>query len=273
MKKFIFLCITCLCLPIMVQAYILPVNQVFDLIADHFGNEETLSVTHKFLLHDQTMTTSSLELMETIHYRFPNYLNSELNLGDKRKLHVISPKGTITILDDKILGSPQTLFDRYKELLVYRSKSLFKQRLVMANIRTDIVSLGKFQKKPVWVIGAQYLNENVPQLWVDNETFQPVRWIIKPYYREEESLEIQYLDWSPIGESSSYPKRILYYRNHELIVEITMFNYELEPDLSNDLFDISFFKRIYQTSPQSSYEDPDMNEVQKTIQNFRETFQ
>lgn len=54
----------------------------------------------------------------------------------------------------------------------------FSQRLVKAGVRTNVISLSFFEDRPVYIIGAQPWETTKPQLWLDKDRLQPLRYII-----------------------------------------------------------------------------------------------
>jgi hypothetical protein len=125
-------------------------------------------------------------------------------------------------------------------------------------------------------VGVEYPDESAPQVWIDKDTFRPVRWLIecKRPELEKDSLEVRYLDWQKINRIW-YPMLIEFYQNNSLVREIYVVNIEVNPIFSGNLFDINRLKSIYppiasvMTDQQKTN---DLNDVQKTIEDFTKIF-
>jgi len=270
-KKILFFLL--LWMPLSVQAYVMPGKQMIEEMAQHIGSTTSLSAIHSFSLLNQQIDGQPLTLEESIIYKFPYSMHSEILMNDKQKLHICSPKGSVTIIDGVVSEEPYTSFDLYKYLLLERNKNAIERRLKISGINIDISSYGKFEKKAVYVIGANFPDLSVPQLWLEINTFLPCRWIITPDTYGQ-SLEIVYQDWKEITKDVWYPKLIKYIQSNTLLVEIQLKSLKVDTEVTRDLFDITYYRQMYpSTTVYDSPYEADMDEVQKTIRNFQRTFE
>ena len=263
-----------LIMAISANAYVMPAKQMTEEMAKNLGATETLSAVHSFIMHNLEYNDGQpLELKETVIYKFPNALHSEILMNDKQKLHVVSSKGVLTIIDNIVSDEPHTTFDLYKYLLLERDKSMINRRLSVSGINVNVSSYGKFEKKAVYVIGAKYPDLSVPQLWLEINTFRPCRWIVTPGGYGQ-SLEIVYRDWKEISKEVWYPQKIEYIQDTNVLVEIKLKSLKIDPEITKDLFDVTYYRQMYpaKTGYDSPYE-ADMDEVKKTIRDFQRTFE
>jgi hypothetical protein len=137
-------------------------------------------------------------------------------------------------------------FDLYKDLLFYHSREELVERLLQLGVDVSISSLGRFEEKIAFVIGAQYPDESVSQVWIDQDTFLPLRWIIKGINPagELDTMEIRYLVWWKIGKTR-YPSRIEFYQDGNLVRVNQAINFEENPTFSEELFDIDYLKTVF----------------------------
>jgi outer membrane lipoprotein-sorting protein len=140
-----------------------------------------------------------------------------------------------------------------------------------------VSSLGRFEEKIAFVIGAYYPDESSNQLWVDKETLLPLRLIMRSVHGADSSskVEIRYLVWWQIGETR-YPSKIEFYQDDNLVRVSQAQNFEENAIFSEDLFDIEYLKSVYpraalQPIPPEAAEEP--SEVQKTIEDFKRIFE
>jgi outer membrane lipoprotein-sorting protein len=273
MKKCMYI-IGILVMAISANAYVMPGKQMIEQMEKHLGATETLSAVHSFIMHNLEYNDGQpLELKETVIYKFPNALHSEILMNDKQKLHVVSSKGVVTIVDNIVSDEPHTTFDLYKYLLLERDKTKITRRLSVSGINVNISSYGKFEKKAVYVVGAKYPDLSVPQLWLEINTFRPCRWIVTPGVYGQ-SLEIVYRNWKEITKDVWYPEKIEYIQDANVLVEINLKSLKIDPEVTKDLFDVTYYRQMYPTKTvyDSPYEN-DMDEVKKTIRDFQRTFE
>jgi len=273
MKKCIYI-IGVFVMAISANAYVMPGKQMIEEMEKHLGATETLSAVHSFIMHNLEYNDGQpLELKETVIYKFPNAMHSEILMNDKQKLHVVSSRGVVTIVDNIVSDEPHTTFDLYKYLLLERDKTMISRRLSVSGIDVNISSYGKFEKKAVYVIGAKFPDLSVPQLWLEINTFRPCRWIVAPGGYGQ-SLEIVYRNWKEITKDVWYPEKIEYIQDTSVLVEINLKTLKINPEVTKDLFDVSYYRQMYpaKTAYESPYET-DMDEVKKTIRDFQRTFE
>jgi len=273
MKKCFYI-IGILIMAISANAYVMPGKQMIEEMAKHLGSTKTLSAVHSFIMNNQDYNDGQpLELEEKVIYQFPNALHSEILMNNKQKLHVVSSRGAVTIIDDILSDEPHTTFDLYKYLLLERDKSMITRRLTQSGINIKTSSYGKFEKKAVYVIGAKFPDQTVPQLWLEINTFRPCRWIVTPGGYGQ-SLEIVYRNWKQISKDVWYPEKIEYLQDTNVLVEINLKSHKIDIKVTKELFDISYYRQMFpaKTSYDSPYET-DMDEVNKTIRNFQRTFE
>ncbi|UCF92364.1 MAG: hypothetical protein JSW39_29545 [Desulfobacterales bacterium] len=214
---------------------------------------------------------------ESLRYLFPGAFRSDLNSKNGERIHVSVDGESLTVVDGSIVPTAPTRFDLYKDLLLLRSRKILVERLSLLGVDVSVSSLGRFEGHVVFVVGAIYPDESVPQLWIDKNTLQPIRWIITGRNQEtsSEPFEIRYFEWRPMG-NIWYPRRIEFIQGDQLVRELQSEKYELNPTLATELFDIARLKKVYRASspgPTRPRESKGMSEVQKTIEEFRRIFE
>jgi hypothetical protein len=152
-----------------------------------------------------------------------------------------------------------------------------KRTLSQLGVAADVSSVGRFQGRIGYVLGAQYPDETVPQLWLDKETFRPMRWLLKPASAGNlsEAIDVRYYDWRKVS-SIWYPERIEFYQGDRLLRRMQVQRTRVNPELSSRLFDVAYLKSIYPSAPApppTQGESGGKNEVQRTIDRFRKLFE
>jgi len=155
------------------DAYTLQGRHILDLMVKNLGTTRSLLVFQKMTHHSSTFTGGSTNFEETIKYIFPEQFRSDIVSEDIQRIQVVSRGTVFTVIDGEVASKTETIYDRYKDLLLYRSRLILQQRLPLLGVDVNISSLGRFQGNVSYVIGAQYPDELTPQVWVDKETFRP----------------------------------------------------------------------------------------------------
>ena len=221
--------------------------------------------------------TKTIQVDESLRYVFSEAFRSDSVSDDNQRIYVYRDGQTLTVIDGVISGRAGTRFDLYKDLLLYRSREVLSERLSNLGVDVSVSSLGKFEGQPAFVVGAEYPDETSPQVWIDIETFQPLRMII-PDSRASYStdlLEIRYSQWQKIGKIW-YPMRIEFFQDGTTVRMIEVNDYQVDPEFSKEVFDIARLKLEYRQPvpiPDRQSETDGLSEVQKTIERFKKIFE
>ena len=270
-----FVLLTCLVAP--TNAYVLPGPYILKLMTQNLGKAKSLLVYQTLVIHDDTPQKSGVELSETLRYVFPEKFRSDTSSENVHRIHVLSKGKAVTVIDGKIADESDNRYDRYKDILLFKPREILQKKLSLLGVDVTVSSLGRFQGKPAYVLGAQYPDETVPQVWLDKDTFRPFRWIMtgKAGESQENSLEVRYFEWRKVHRTW-YPMRIEFFATGILVREIHVQNIKVNSSFSKELFDINHLKSLYpQGVPveQKQENKEDLNEVQKTIEDFKKLYE
>ena len=298
-----------------IHAYVLQGRHVLDLMIEKLGVAETLFVSQKLFFYrtapaaDSSTTTAgaapratanedagsiqadvpfkinqkaspleTIELEESLRFVFSDSFRSDARSQNSERIYIFSHGRTLTIIDGTIVPDAANRFDLYKDILLYRSRQALADRLLELGVDVSISSLGRFEDKIAYVIGAEYPDESVNQLWVDKETLLPLRLIIKGLKGGvgSDTVEMRYLTWWRIGETR-YPSRIEFYQDENLVRVNQAKNFEENTTFSKELFDIEHLKTVYPRTlampPVAAGATEEPSEVQKTIEEFKRIFE
>jgi len=233
--------------------------------------------TREVLTHRQAQEPETLELEGTLRYVFSRAFRSDARSPNSERIHLAIDGRTLTITDNNIVPDAVNRFDFFKDILLYRSREALAEKLLQLGVDPFVSSLGRFEEKIAFVIGARYPDETGNQLWIDKDTLLPLRLIIRDVYGADNSgkVEIRYLIWWKIGETR-YPSKIEFYQDDNLVRVSQAKNFEENAMFSEEFFDIEHLKAIYpraplQPIPPEATEEP--SEVQKTIEDFKRIFE
>jgi len=295
-----------------IHAYVLQGRHVLDLMVEKLGTVETLLVTQKVFFYrtvsaaDRSTATAgaasqapfiagtganvpfrtnqkappleTIELEESLRFVFSDKFRSDAKSQNSERIYIFSNGRALTIIDGSIVPDAANRFDLYKDILLYRSREALAERLMELGVDVSISSLGRFEDKIAFVLGAEYPDETANQLWVDKETLLPLRLIIKGHTGSAvpHTVEVRYLTWWKIGETR-YPSRIEFYQDDNLARVNQARDFEENAIFSEELFDIEHLKMVYPIAlplPQATAGAPDeASEVQKTIEEFKRIFE
>ena len=224
-----------------------------------------------------TEMPETMELEGSLRYIFSQAFRSDARSNDSERIFIFSDGKTLTLIDGNSVPGATNRFDLYKDLLFYHSREELVERLFQLGVDVSISSLGRFEEKIAFVIGAEYPDESVSQVWIDQDTFLPLRWIIKGVdpAGESDTMEIRYLIWWKTGKIR-YPSRIEFYQDGNLVRVNQAINFEENATFSEELFDIDYLKTVFPRSPAQPIvpgEPEEPSEVEKTIEEFRRIFE
>jgi len=275
-KNFLaFLSISCfICFCPQAQGYVLKAPHILDLMTKKIAGAERLSVSQKLIIFTKNPDNAQVEFAETLKYIFPDKFRSEILSEHTEKTHVVSNGVSITVADGNIVSESEKLFDLYKDILLYNERELIQKRLYQLGVDVSVSSFGLFKDKTAFVIGAEYPDKSLPQLWIDKKTFLPLRWIVKVNTDENNLFEFRYFEWKRTNKVW-YPGRIEFYKNSILMRKIDVNSITVNTVFPFELFDIEHIRSLYihTDSCDSDNKEDGMSEVEKTIEEFNSLFE
>ena len=262
-----------LCSGTRANAFVLMGPHILELMRKELGTAEQLFVSQKLILYQDYLEEGAIVLEEKLRYIFPDTFRSDIFSENAERIHVFSKGRSVTVMDGKITSDRETELDHYKDIILYNSRELLEDRLPKFGLDVYTSSLGRFHGRLAYIVGAQYPDESVPQLWIDKNTFKPFRWIMFGGTSEnrEELLEFRFFEWRQVGKFW-YPMRIEFYQGENLVRMIQVDEIKVNPNFADKLFDIKYIKSTYPLATSvipEKRESNELNEVQKVLENFK----
>jgi hypothetical protein len=263
-----------LALAVHADASVLPARQILTFMIERVVAGNTLVVSQKTIVYDPGLEGGMQEIQETLYFKYPDRFRSEMSAGRQKKVQVRGRDGVVVILDEKIMGESEGPFDCFKAPFLHKGQAPLAQELANLGIDLDTVSLGRFEDKVAYVIGARYPDESVPQVWIEKESFSPIRLILGGQDGTP-AKEIVYSDYRPLGKRGEYPGRILFYEKGILVRMSVVESFEVNVEVDEALFDVAYLRTLYEpvNPPQPSEPSSELDEVKKTIQDFRKIYE
>lgn len=260
--------------------YVLKGPHILDLVIRKLAGAKTLQVEQSVMVEDPTLAGQSIELQETLRYIFPNQFRSDMQLENTHRIFVFAQGRALTVVDGAITPDRGGRFNRYKDLFLYNTRHLLHKALYTHGVDVGITSLGRMEDRVVFVIGANYPDDSVSQVWVDKERFVPLRWInvisSEDTELEPERFDFVYRNWQNV-DGVWYPMQIDTFHNQVPIRQTRVTKVQANGVIPGELMNILHLETLYQQAEASSSEDgapaSDVDEVQRTLEEFRKKFE
>jgi outer membrane lipoprotein-sorting protein len=258
------------------QAYVLPGPHLLELMTQKLGSFNTLLVQQQVTIYRDDTQQQALVLTEKLRYQAPDRYRCETISDYSQRILVSNKNQQIVIIDHEIDPDGETRFDIYRDLLFLRDRQTLEAQLARRGIDVFFTSYGRFQDRIGFVIGAQYPDESVSQVWLDNITMKPFRWIfVEAAGRiENQFFEIIYSDWRQSGRIW-YPFKIEFYQEGVLVRQTNVLDVRAGVTFEPALFDISALRRQYarDRSDKPSQEVNTLDEITEAIDDFRKLYE
>lgn len=227
-----------LCLSVPAAGYVQPAPFIAGLMLRHLDLPKNMLVTQELRIYTEPEERPEA-LEQKIYYRLPGDFRSETTAGQLERIHVSTLESSVTVVDGKLVRGRRPWYNCYKDLFVFASRKNLVDHLSGLGIDMRVSSLGRLDKNLVFVLGAGYPNERRRQLWVDKESFLPLRWIVMPAEKagEPTTCEIRYLEWRKAADSW-YPGKIEFYEKGEKIRDMKVKGIKVDSSLPGELFDV-----------------------------------
>ena len=257
-----------------VDAYVLQGPHILELMVQNLGKAKRLLVSQRVIIHDNAVDGDRQEVKETVRYVFPETFRSDVLSETTQRIYVFAKGVSLTVIDEKASIGGETRFDHYKDILLFHSRIMLAEMLSASGIDVSISSLGRFQGKIAFVVGIEYPDETHSQVWIEKETFRPLRWILKSDSTENSSdtLEFRYQNWQEF-DTTVYPMKIEFFQDGTLVRQIQVDTVAVDPIFSENLFNISYLQSRYLPKVPDKPEAEALNEVQKAIDEFKKRYE
>jgi len=261
------------------EAYVLHGYHLLELMTEAIGLSEieSLRTEQQVVVPPSEANEVETEFEGVAFYRFPGEFRSQISSRQFERIHVYRYGRTITVLDGQVVAEADNDFDRYKYIFLFHNRQLLVEKLPQLGVDPSISSLGRFQGRMAYVIGARYPDESRPQIWLDKESFRPFRWIIRPsaFTEPATGLEVRFYGWRQIDDIW-FPIRMEFFQADRLIRVLQIDQVRINPDISGSLFNVERLRTTYPPAGRgrsNTGETQEKSEVQETLERFRRIFE
>jgi len=256
------------------DAYVLQGPHILELMVEKLGNAKRLLISQRLIIHDRSLTHQPMEIREAVRYLYPDAFRSDISSDTTQRIYLFTGGKVLTVIDGKASAGVETWFDRYKDLFLYHSRVLLANHLTLSGVDVSVSSMGRFGDKIAYVVGGEYPAENRSQIWIEKETFRPIRWILKdiPNYPDLGTVEFRYKNWQKF-DTVAYPMDIEFFQDGMLVRKLKVETVTVNPEFSKDLFDMEALQSRYLPVEREEKAPEALDEVKKTIEEFKRRFE
>ena len=229
-----------------VKAYVLPGKQVLSLMAEKRVMPKTLEVQQTVSqMPTDGLSAEAVTLQETLFFSFPDRFRAETTGGNYRRISIQSGQERLVVVNGQIQSGPPEQFEVYKDILLLETRTAMAAYFMQLGVDLNRTCLGRFEDHYCFVVGAYSAEERTPQLWVEKDSFRPLRLILPPTAMspQEGVLEVRFLDWGQV-EGAAYPMLVQIYRKHQLFREMRVEDLQVDPVQDPALFDTAGLQNI-----------------------------
>jgi hypothetical protein len=219
------------------QAYVLPADYLLRMMADKRRDPKLKDLSAQL---DTTEGDESFE--ERLYLKRPERLRTVQQI----------PDGAVFVEREGLRGiGTEAKVERYKGpvldltaiLLMPRGKDLDESTTFIidtmkgAGIDMGIVTLARWEDRRAYVIGARVWEPEKPQLWIDKNTFLPIRLVLFDKAKKE-LVETRWLDFGSPLTGNNFPRIMETYRGGKLTRRAEVTQIKVNQDLPETLFDV-----------------------------------
>lgn len=260
------------------RAYVLSGSHILELMIERLRAPAALRVDQRVCLLETGPFADPAEYSETVHYKFPEYFRSDIETDQGVKIHVFAVDRSLTIINERITSRAESFVYLYKDILLFRNRELLESRLSFLGVNISVSSLGRHNGRICYIVGAKYPDESVPQVWFDQKTFRPCKYILPNTTNPDGAgyTEIRYMAWRKFNKTW-YPERVEMFRDGILLQTIDVLDIDVKPELKAGFFDIdrliSLYPDIADDKADINGQQNDLNNVRQSIEEFRKRFE
>jgi hypothetical protein len=229
---------------------------------------------------------------EELIYQLPGGYRAEIRSDTIQRLYLEVGGEALLVVDGRLESQGSGWFERYKDLLLFTRRLALHRHLALKGVDLAVASLGLWEKRPVYVLGARFPDAAPAQIWVDKETLLPLRWLWQmpadgPANGAIDSsagdpgavrrFEIRYDRWQLFGKRR-YPLRVQFFENHTLVRTLMADKIVVDAEVDAKLMDLETVRQTAlppeeSQAPEEVVGDPAVDEIQEAIDIFKKRYE
>jgi hypothetical protein len=226
---------------------------------------------------------------EDLIYQLPGGFRAEIRSEAIHRLYLEVDGEALLLVDGRLDPKGGGWFEDFKDLFLFTRRLQLHRHLAIKGVDLAVTSLGLWEERPVYVLGARFPDAAPSQIWVDKATLLPLRWLwqtatdmrrggdVLGGSGKTQTFEIRYDRWQLFGKRR-YPLRVQFYENHELVRTLFAEAVSVNPELEAGLMDMAALRETALPpaeagSPAKDADDPEVGEIQEAIDIFKKRFE
>ncbi|NOZ86672.1 MAG: hypothetical protein GXP49_10450 [Deltaproteobacteria bacterium] len=222
--KFVWF-MTLLCIAVPAGAYILPSGFLLNSYYDQRPSSiKSFEIKLQTSLIGPSYEGGEASGREIWHIMLPMKFRSDIELPEGMKTVVVSRGRKYILEPGKEMHEEPAMFDPVINLLArssvvgkkktFRAGDLLLADLETAGVKTSVRGLTRFGEHIAIIIGAKEGEPTKPQLWIDKNSFLPLRYLSS---NGKDSLDVRFSEYRTINRKKWLPGKIKIYRNGKLV--------------------------------------------------------
>lgn len=212
---------------------------------------------------------ATLSVDEKLIYSPPDRMREEILGPDFTGFTVESEAGFIKVFNGRTVAVEKSPFDFYTDILLFRDYEILEQKMVTQGVDTEKVAFRRYGERICYVVG-QPGEKGMPfsSLWVEKDTFFPVRYIL---VKGGWAMEFRYGNWQQVSQTW-YPMETDIFMDGRLVAEIRVSRVDLASGLSSALFDLQGIEKAY---PGKENVSPDhkIQDLDRQLEEFKQLYE
>jgi len=221
------------------HAYVLPTDYIVRLMLDAQAKHKISDVSLKLtadLKGEPQILTERLYLKSPERLRLVSEGESESLYIEREGTRAHGKAGALTVLKSQ----PTNLFATLKFPKGQKSNERIERLLeilTQAGIDTSITALGRFERKPAYIVGARAFEPDKPQIWIHKDRLQPMKTVLfTGPGATGKRVEYRFLDYEGSPAGSWFPRIIEMWEDNQLIKKQTVAEARTNEKLPETLF-------------------------------------
>jgi len=233
--------------PLSASGHIPSANFIIKMMLKGNHAVENIKIEQIATLFDINTGHNDLMVPEVLYLRVPDDYRLDIAFPEEHKTFIHSEGKILIIVGGKVIGNSKDEKSIFKDFFIKRSVDEIIGLLRSRNVDIERRGLGRFNGKIAYIIGAKEREAKLPQLWIEKDTFLPLRFIVEE--KKEDStavLEIRYLDYINLDDKYRYPYTMEFYYNNKLTLRYEVQKVVVNTQIPDDIFDVSKVKENHE---------------------------
>jgi len=226
-------------LPIVAEAYILPAHFIVRTLAE---KQRQLQIKDWSLVLSTEYPESNEVIEERLYLKRPERVRL-VQTTDEQRLYIEREGVSAVGAGESLTRGAGAITNLFGGLMLTQGANLdaLSERIITllmrSGINTEVVTLGRIKEQAVYIIGAQIGEPDTPQLWLDKDSFLPLRWVT---YNQGETrgikVEMRMSDYGSSPAGDIYPRTVKTYRDDKLYSRSEVLEAKTNQSLPESLF-------------------------------------